>query len=240
MNAPDVPRQKVQLQEFVTGPDPAAEPRASLIVLHGLGQKGSDFASLLRRMDLSALGPVRCVLPNAPMRSVRVEDAEREMHAWYDALAPVGHLNAPLPADEAGLRASERIVQALIDREEGLGILPERIVLMGFSQGAVLALQAGLRAPRRLGAVVALSGYLPLGARTLQAESSAANMRLPIFLAHGSQDEVIGIDRARAARTSLQAMGHPVEWRSYPMGHEVDDAELVDLAVWLSTHLCRV
>jgi len=110
---------------------------------------------------------------------------------------------------------------------------------MGFSQGAVLALQAGLRAPRRLGAVVALSGYLPLGARTLQAESSAANMRLPIFLAHGSQDEVIGIDRARAARTSLQAMGHPVEWRSYPMGHEVDDAELVDLAVWLSTHLRR-
>ena len=232
MNAPDFLRQTVQLQEFVTGPDPAAAPTASLILLHGLGQKGSDFAPLLRGLDLSAVGPVRCVFPNAPLRTVSLNGSE--MHAWYDAVAPVGRLNAPLPLDETGLRASQRIVQALIDREEGQGILSERIVLMGFSQGAVLALHAGLRAHQRLAAVVALSGYLPLGARTLQSESSAANQRLPIFLAHGEQDEIVGIDRARAARTNLQAMGHLVDWHSYPMGHEVDDAELADLGAWLT------
>mgnify|MGYP006213833353 CR=1 FL=1 len=63
----------------------------------------------------------------------------------------------------------------------------------------------GLRSPRRLAAIVALSGYLPLGARTLQTESNAANQRLPIFLAHGEQDEVVVIDRARAARTASAA-----------------------------------
>lgn len=232
MNAPDFLRQTVQLQEFVTGPDPAAEPVASLIVLHGLGTTGSDFAPLLAGMDLGAVGPVRCVLPNAPMRSVSFN--QTDMHAWYDAAPPDARRQAVQPADEAGLLASERIVQALIEREEGRGMASERIALMGFSQGAVLALHTGLRAPQRLAAVVALSGYLPLGARTLQSESSAANQRLPIFLAHGEQDEVVVIDRARVARTNLQAMGHLVDWRSYPMGHEVDDAELADLGAWLT------
>jgi phospholipase/carboxylesterase len=116
----------------------------------------------------------------------------------------------------------------------------ERIVLMGFSQGAVLALQTGLRAHQRLAGIVALSGYLPLGARTLQTESHPANQRLPIFLAHGEQDAVVLIDRARAARTVLQVMGHLVEWHSYPMGHEVSDTELAEVGAWLTGVLSMV
>ena len=233
MNAPDRLRQTVQLQEFVTGSDPAATPCASLIVLHGLGTEGGDFIPLLRALDLRGLGPVHCVCPNAPLRTISINGAE--MHAWYDARPPEEtRLHAPQPADESGLRASQRIVQALIDREVARGMPSERIVLMGFSQGAVLALHAGLRAPQRLGGLVALSGYLPLSARVLQAEASAFNQRLPLFLAHGEQDEVITIDRARAARTALQAIGHLVDWHLYPMGHEVSDAELADLGAWLT------
>lgn len=238
MNAPDRLRQTVQLQEFVTGPDPAATPCASLIVLHGLGTNGGDFIPPLRGMDLRGVGPVHCVFPNAPMRAISINGAE--MHAWYDALPPEGRLHASQPADESGLRASQRIVQALIDREVARGVPSERIVLMGFSQGAVLALHAGLRAPQRLGGLAALSGYLPLSTRVLQAEASAFNQRLPLFLAHGEQDEVITIDRARAARTALQTMGHLVDWHRYPMGHEVSDAELVDLAAWLTGVLSPV
>ena len=73
-----------------------------------------------------------------------------------------------------------------------------------------------------------------LGARTLQSESHPANQRLPIFLAHGEYDEVVPIDRARAARTVLQVMGHLVEWHNYPMGHEVSDTELADVGAWLT------
>ncbi|OOG86631.1 hypothetical protein B0E41_05940 [Hydrogenophaga sp. A37] len=222
----------MQLQEFVTGRDPSATPVASLIVLHGLGTEGSDFVPLLRHMDLSAVGPVRCVFPDAPTRTMSFNGTD--MHAWYDAAPPAASRHASQPADEAGLRASQRLVQTLIEREQAQGMPSERIVLMGFSQGAVLALQTGLRAHQRLAAIVALSGYLPLGARTLQMESNIANQRLPIFLAHGQQDEVVAIDRARAARTVLQVMGHLVDWHLYDMGHEVSDAELADISAWLT------
>jgi phospholipase/carboxylesterase len=183
-------------------------------------------------MDLAAVGPVRCVFPDAPWRTMSLNGTD--MHAWYDAAPPETRRHATLPLDETGLRESQAMVQALIEQEQARGMPSERIVLMGFSQGAVLALHTGLRAPQRLAAIVALSGYLPLGARTLQTESNAANQRLPIFLAHGEQDEVVVIDRARAARTALQVMGHLVEWHNYPMGHEVSDTELADVSAWLT------
>jgi phospholipase/carboxylesterase len=234
MNAPDFffQHHTIALQEFVTGGDPAATPVASLIVLHGLGTTGVDFMPLLRSMDLAAVGPVRCVFPDAPWRPMSLNGTD--MHAWYDAAPPETRRHASLPLDETGLRESQAMVQALIEQEQAQGMPSERIVLMGFSQGAVLALHTGLRAPQRLAAIVALSGYLPLGARTLQTESNAANQRLPIFLAHGEQDEVVVIDRARAARTVLQVMGHLVEWHTYPMGHEVSDTELTDVSAWLT------
>jgi phospholipase/carboxylesterase len=233
MHVPDLSlNQTLQPQTFVTGRDPAAAPVASLIVLHGLGTTGGDFIPLLRSMNLAAVGPVRCVFPDAPLRTVSFNGSD--MHAWYDAAPSDAPRHAPLPADEAGLRASQRLVQALIEQEEAQGMASERIVLMGFSQGAVLALHAGLRATQRLAAIVALSGYLPLGARTLQTESHPANQRLPIFLAHGEYDAVVPIDRARAARTVLQVMGHLVEWHNYPMGHEVSDTELADIGAWLT------
>ncbi|NWF46381.1 alpha/beta fold hydrolase [Hydrogenophaga sp. D2P1] len=232
MYVPDLSlNQTLPPQTFVTGRDPAATPVASLIVLHGLGTTGGDFIPLLRSMNLAAVGPVRCVFPDAPLRTVSFNGSD--MHAWYDAAPSDAPRHAPLPADEAGLRASQSLVQALIEQEEAQGMPSERIVLMGFSQGAVLAVHAGLRAPQRLAAIVALSGYLPLGARTLQSESHPANQRLPIFLAHGEYDEVVPIDRARAARTVLQVMGHLVEWHNYPMGHEVSDTELADVEAWL-------
>jgi len=233
MNAPDLLlQQNLEPQTFVTGRDPAATPVASVIVLHGLGTTGGDFIPLLRSMNFAAVGPMRCVFPDAPMRTVSFNGTD--MPAWYDAAPSDAPRHAPLPVDEAGLRASQSLVQALIDREEAQGMPSERIVLMGFSQGAVLALHTGLRAPQRLAAIVALSGYLPLGARTLQTESNAINQRLPIFLAHGGHDEVVPIDRARAARTVLQVMGHLVDWHLYDMGHEVSDTELADIGAWLT------
>ena len=146
MNAPDFffQHHTIPLQEFVTGRDPAATPVASLIVLHGLGTTGADFMPLLRSMDLAAVGPVRCVFPDAPWRTMSLNGTD--MHAWYDAAPSDAPRHAPLPADEAGLRASQSLVQALIEQEEAQGMPSERIVLMGFSQGSAMSLLAGLRA----------------------------------------------------------------------------------------------
>jgi len=105
-------------------------------------------------------------------------------------------------------------------------------VLAGFSQGGAMALHSGLRHPERLAGIMALSSYLPLAA-TLAAEAHAANRDTPIFMAHGAHDPLIPLARAARSRDLLHAQGYRVEWREYPMAHEVCDAEIRDLSAWL-------
>ena len=228
-------RQTIQLRETVSGAGPGATPVATVIVLHGLGTDGRDFAPLVNELDLSRVGPVRFVFPNAPRRTVSVNGGET-MPAWYDPrpVAPV--TGAMSTQDEEGLRASQGVVQALIDREAARGVHSEQVVLLGFSQGAVMTLMAGLRAPQRLAGLVVLSGYLPLPA-AIHTELSVANRDVPIFMAHGDLDMVVVPERARASRDVLIDLGYDIAWHPYPMGHEVCPQEIRDLNSWLASLL---
>lgn len=205
----------------------ADTPGASLIVLHGLGADGHDFVPVARELDLSAVGGARFVFPHAPTRPVTLNGGY-VMRAWYDILGTPGARQE----DEAGLRASQQLIEALIARERERGMPARRIVLMGFSQGCAMTLLTGLRHGERLGGLVGLSGYLPLAAQTA-AERSPANADVPIFLAHGREDPMVGIDRALASRDALRALGYDVEWHDYAMPHSVCMDEIVDLNRWL-------
>jgi phospholipase/carboxylesterase len=110
------------------------------------------------------------------------------------------------------------------------------MVLAGFSQGGAVALSAGLRFPRQLAGLLALSTYLPFPAR-LAAERSSANAGVPILMCHGRMDPVVNIDMGLEARAALEAQGYPVEWREYPMEHEVCAAELEAIGRWLTQRL---
>jgi phospholipase/carboxylesterase len=167
---------------------------------------------------------VRFVFPHAPMMPVTI-NAGMVMRAWYDVSFDRGE-------DEAGIRASQRRVEALIAREKARGIPAGRIVLAGFSQGGVMALQTGLRHPERLVGILALSCYLAL-ADTLAAEASAANRDVPIFMAHGTHDELIPLARARRAHERLAERGYRVEWHEYPMSHAVCEEEVEAVGAWL-------
>jgi phospholipase/carboxylesterase len=210
--------------EIETGP----APRAAMFNLHGLGADGNDFVPVARELDLSAVGPVRFVFPHSPSRPVTINGGY-VMPAWYDILGLDSHAQRE---DEAGLRASQALVEGLIAKEKARGVAAGRIVVAGFSQGCAMALMTGLRHGERLAGLVGLSGYLPLAART-EAERHAANRDTPIFLAHGTVDPVIPIARARQSRAALAALGHPVEWHEYPMPHSVTPAEIADLNRWL-------
>ncbi len=203
------------------------EPRASVIWMHGLGADGNDFVPVVPELKLPAALPVRFVFPHAPMRPVTI-NAGMVMRAWYD----VFDLEERRGEDEAGVRASQQLVEALIAREKARGISAARIVLGGFSQGGVMALQTGLRHPERLAGIAALSCYLPL-ARSLPIEASQANRDVPIFMAHGSYDDLIPVARARRSRDLLQEFGFHVTWREYPIPHAVCPEEIRDLASWL-------
>jgi phospholipase/carboxylesterase len=215
--------------EIETGPN----PQASMIVLHGLGASGDDFVPVCEQLELAAVGPLRHVLPHAPLRPVTI-NAGYVMPAWYDILA----LGGPAVEDEAGLRASQALVEGLIAREVSRGVSPSRIVLAGFSQGCAMALLTGLRHAERLAGIVGMSGYLPLADKTA-AERTAANQGTPIFLAHGRFDPMIELRRAVATRDALRTLGYDVQWHQYPMEHSVCLPEIADLQRFLLQVLAR-
>jgi phospholipase/carboxylesterase len=206
---------------------PAGDAVASVIILHGLGADGTDFLPMCDQLDLAAIGPVRYLLPRAPVRPVTINGGHR-MRAWYDVLGA----QLDKREDETGLRATMRQVQQLIDREVARGVPARRIVLGGFSQGCAMTLLAGLRYPQRLAGLLGMSGYLPLAASTA-ADRHAANADVPVFLAHGQRDGVIGLDRAVASRDALAKLGYRVDWHEYPMEHSVCMEEVEAINAWL-------
>ena len=210
---------------------PGGTPAATIIVLHGLGADGTDFQPLADEMDLAAVGPVRWVLPRAPVRPVTLNNGYR-MRAWYDILGNELERAGAKREDEVGLRESFGLVQQLIDRELAQGVPAQRIVLAGFSQGCAVALGAGLRYPQRLAGLAGLSGYLPL-ADTTARERDTANVGVPIFLGHGTRDAVVPHARGVASRDALNNLGYRVEWHEYPMEHSVSLEEIADFNRWL-------
>ena len=120
------------------------------------------------------------------------------MRAWYD----VAGFDRRAAQDERGIRESAEAIGALVERERERGIAASRILIAGFSQGGAMALFTALRWPERLGAIVALSTYLPLG-DTLREELHPANAGLPVFMAHGQFDPILPQALGEASRDTL-------------------------------------
>jgi phospholipase/carboxylesterase len=207
--------------ELETGKNPAA----SVIWLHGLGADGHDFEAIVPELDLPAV-PIRFVFPHAPMQPVTI-NAGMVMRAWYDVSDA-----AIRREDEAGVRASQARLEALIVREKARGTGASRLLLAGFSQGGAVVLHAGLRHRERLAGIMALSCYLPVGDK-LAAEAHAANRDVPIFMAHGTQDPVVAFPRALESRELLEHAGYAVQWHDYRMPHSVCADEIRDISTWL-------
>lgn len=211
----------------------APNPQAAVIWLHGLGADGNDFVPIVPELDLAGCHAIRFVFPHAPTMPVTINNGY-VMRAWYDILG----VDLVQREDDAGLRKSQGLVEALIAREKARGIPAERIVLAGFSQGCAMTLQTGLRHPERLAGLLGLSGYLPLWP-SVQAERHEANRRTPIFLAHGRQDPIVPFAGAEKSRDYLRALGYEVEWHEYMMEHSVNGEEIQDVSAWLRRVLAK-
>jgi len=200
---------------------------AAVIWLHGLGADGNDFVPIIPELKLSGCPGIRFVFPSAPSMPVTVNGGY-VMPAWYDI---VGR-DLMDQEDAAGIQKSATAIVELIEKEASRGIAYDKIVLAGFSQGCAMALHIGLRFPHRLAGIIALSGYLPL-ALTVNIEKHSANAHTPIFMAHGTYDPVVTLDRAQASYALLEKMGYSVNWNEYPMEHSVNHEELMDISRFL-------
>ncbi|TFW73349.1 carboxylesterase [Methylotenera oryzisoli] len=202
---------------------------ASVIWLHGLGADGYDFEPIVQRLlENPAFNHVRFILPHAPDMAVTRNNGYI-MPAWYDIYG-----NIPIvQEDETGIKVSERYINSLINNEISRGINAERILLAGFSQGGAIALHTALRYPQRLAGVLALSTYVPLHS-SLSKEAHAANMNTPIFMAHGTFDDIIPLSMAEKSRNLLQSCQYSVSWHQYNMAHSLCEQEIIDIESFLT------
>lgn len=203
----------------------SANPRGSVLWLHGLGAGPRDFESLVPMLRCSHL---RFVFPAAPVRPVTLNGG-LPMPAWYDILSL---MPPPLREAEGDLRESERALVALIEREHQRGIAAERVVLCGFSQGGAMALHTGVRFPSTLAGIAVLSGYLPLPEH-FESERLPDNANTPLLFCHGTVDPVVPLALGQSAMATVLEAGYPATLKLYEMPHSMCEAEAQDLGTFL-------
>ena len=187
------------------GPAPA-QARVAVILVHGRGDSAAGILGLADEFDLP---DVTWLAPDAAG------------HTWY----PYSFL-APLAQNEPGLSSGLGVIATLLATLGSEGIPPERVVLMGFSQGACLSQEFAARHARRYRAIVGLSGGLIGPPGTLR-DYQGAFADTPVFLGCSDIDPHIPVERVHESAAVFRRMGAHVDARIYPgMGHTVNGDEL--------------
>lgn len=206
-------------------------PDSAVIWLHGLGANGNDFAPIIPQLDLPDRLAIRFIFPHAPLRPITINQGY-EMPGWYDV---VSH-DIVSGEDEQGIVQTSQTISQMCQQQEALGITSNRIILAGFSQGGAIALHCGTRYPNPLAGIMALSTYLPLQA-SLSREAHSANKKTDIFMAHGSQDDVVATQFGQRSYQVLKDAGYPIHWHEYAMPHSLCPEETTDIGLWLANRL---
>ena len=202
--------------------EPVGAVESVIIWMHGLGADANDFASLVPELGLKN---TRFIFPNAPIRPVTVNGG-MSMRSWYDFLT----FEFSKGEDVGELMVSVKQIGELIQQQIAEGISLSNIIVGGFSQGGAVALLVPglLDLQGRLGGVVAWSTYLPEQCAVLWDKYP------PVFMAHGTYDQVIPIAVGQKSKDSLIAHTVSLEWHEYPMEHQVCQQQFVDLKKWIT------
>jgi phospholipase/carboxylesterase len=185
---------------------PLSEARAAMVLLHGRGAGADDILGLTKTFDADGFA---YLAPEAARRT------------WY----PQSFL-APISANEPWLSSALALVDGLLEQIAAAGIPPELTMLLGFSQGACLALEYATRRARRYGGVAGLSGGL-IGQELNPDVYRGSFDGTPVFLGCSDVDPHIPAQRVRQSASLLTGLGAQVTMRLYPqMPHSVNDDEL--------------
>lgn len=206
--------------------------RFAVIWMHGLGADGSDFEAVVPELELDDCPGIRFIFPHAPHIPVTCNGG-CVMPAWYDIISLNSNSRA---VDESGLIGSRQAIRGLIERENQRGVPCPRIFLAGFSQGGAVAYTTALTHPEALAGLIALSTYIP-APDLLDAQATVANRFVPIFAAHGDDDDVVSPELGIRARDFLLRRGYRPEWHEYPMPHAVCPKEIADIGRWLRARM---
>jgi phospholipase/carboxylesterase len=201
----------------IVGPTDAA---TTVVLLHGFGAPGDDLVVLAREID----APVRFVFPEAPLELGGLYGNAR---AWWmlDLARLEEELRSGTPRDRSaeipdGLPVARTQIGRLLDQLEArYGVTADRLVLGGFSQGAMLALDVALHRPAPPAALLLMSGTLV--AETEWTPRMASLKGVPILMSHGRTDMLLPFFVAERLRDRLREVGAEVDWHPFVGGHEI-------------------
>lgn len=194
-----------------------AGPMPALFAIHGHGAHGQDLMGLA---PFLGGGRAMLICPEAPY----ILQPGMLSYTWFDSAAPGRR------SPEEFTRITDLVrsfIDAAITRYD---VDPQRVALIGFSQGGSIAYHLGLAEPARWRGVAALSTWLPEETEAVADRARVGDLTL--LVQHGSQDPVVEVDRARDSRTRLEALGARPDYREYPMAHQIANDSLRDLAAW--------
>jgi phospholipase/carboxylesterase len=204
-------------------------PNTAIIWMHGLGADGNDFVDIIPELGLPRSAAIRFIFPHAPIMPVTINGGY-EMRAWYD----ITDTDLGQNPDIDGIENNSKLVTELVDAEIEKGINSEKILLIGFSQGGVIALHTATRYPKKLAGAASLSSYFPT-ANTMPLDG--VNSKIPVFFGHGNFDGVVPAALGQEAFDFLKSNGNIVERYTYNMQHSVCLEELKSLGAWINGQL---
>jgi len=196
-------------------------PKALVIWLHGLGADSSDFKDIVGKLNLL---DIEFILPNAPFRPITVNQG-LSMRGWYDIKGTHKSIDFNYQDDPGLISSMRRIEEIIAERMKELD-KSTKIIIVGFSQGAALALFIGLSSEIKFSGIISLSGYQPI--TTI---SDVTKKNTPILAMHGMHDDIIGIDIAKLSFKDNSP--EYFNFKTYEMGHEVIDSQLLDIQQFL-------
>ena len=212
------------LEHVYAEPDsPTDGPAPAVFVLHG---RGADEEDLL---------PVAQHLPDElAVVSLRAPDRLMGGYTWYELEMPDGDLHRSQPNQEEFRRSLDSVSESIDAAIETYDLDPDRIGLLGFSQGSITSLALLCEHPERFAWVVALHGYLA----DSHADMEPAGIEgKPVFVGSGTMDQVIPTERAEAAADRLRELGADVESNQYGSAHGIGRDELADIVAWVESRM---
>jgi phospholipase/carboxylesterase len=184
-------------------PDSDALPM--VILIHGRGADMNDLADLAPMFD--AAGGVRFLFPNAS-KPFEPYPGMPMGWTWFEGWPP---------KHESVVESRAEMLRFIDEATEKYPTPDGKLIVAGFSQGALMSLDSGLRTTKKLAGIIAMSG----GLYEQDLPDLRAHAGLPVLIAHGSADDVVPVTYARRARRVLEDAGLDVEYHEYPMGHQV-------------------
>ena len=208
-------------QQLVRAGVPLERARAAFVMVHGRGASAESILTMVPALSL-------------PSENVAFVAPQASGGTWY----PYGFMS-PIPQNEPGISSGMRAITRSVDTITAAGVPHERIIMLGFSQGACLASEYVARHARRYGGLAALSGGL-IGPDDTPREYTGTLDGTPCFFGCSDVDGHIPATRVRESADVLQRIGGDVTVRLYPgMGHMVNEDEIASVRAMLATLLAH-